>query len=399
MIAMLPAMPGDSKDLLDPKTPGQTKTLPNLPSGSNTAALPDFASWVTKALAGLPETGDHAKSTKDKSDAKSTTSDKIDKSSDLLTPDAATNVGAEPPPLSTPAPPPKLGGHSTTALHHTLGDATSKRADTQSEASAPATNGKDSAPARIAIKPPLPEIAPKSLFETAGKAGAKTDGMAVAQSEEPMKFTAEQNKIAGQATQKLPPVAPISSAAAVKADSATAKIRLPIEFSNRDNAVEQLALNSAKAASTPATVSAVSAVHAPSAVDRVEQMVTREAISFKRSGADEIGVSLKIDAHTQLFLQLSYRDGQTQALLRCEKGDLPALSAHFGQLQESLARQNIQLQSSNNASDLGRQGSSGKSRQDSAPFEESLVKNENKSAASTKPKTKPVSRRGWESWA
>jgi hypothetical protein len=233
--------------------------------------------------------------------------------------------------------------------------------------------------------------------------------MAVAPTEERMKFVADQNKIAGQATQKLPLVNAISSAAAIKAAGGAPSVRLPIEFSSRDSAAQSIALTSMPTGS-PGGLTALSAmVAAPTVrpVDRLEQLITREAVSFRNTGADEIGVTLKIDANTQLFLQFAYRDGQTVATLRCEKGELPALSAHFGQLQESLARQNIQLQaSSSTGGDLRRQNNPGREQQPQqngqnapelsfAPRPRASVKTGAGSAA--KPTT--PSRHGFESWA
>ena len=400
MIALLPRLPASSKDTVDPKLPGQSKPLPGSPPAAPPAPSPNFAAWVTKALAELPDAA-KPKAASEKFDAKPTTAASApDRSVDPSTQNAAATNGMDPlPPAPPSAPPPKVGGHSAASPHYPVDTVTPGNTEARHPSAAPAANPKPSDPQHVAIKPQLPELATKPDSEDAAKSGVKTDGMTVAQNEERMKFSAEQNKIAGQATQKLPPVASITSAAAVKSDTSGAKLRLPVDFSPRDNSAEQLSLTTAKAATMSAPASAVASVHAPVPVDRVEQMIAREAITFKRSGADEIGVSLKIDAHTQLFLQLSYRDGQTQAVLRCEKGDLPALSAHFGQLQESLARQNIQLQSANNGSDLGRQGSSGRSQQDPAQKEEPLAKSQNKSTASTNPKTKPTSRRGWESWA
>jgi hypothetical protein len=400
MIASFPSLPADAPELLEPKAPGALQPIA-LKKGAAPAVLPDFASWVAKALAGPPVTAARGKDGKEKSETKPAAVDKEDKNSIPSAPNDALLAVAEPPPPLPPLPLPKLGSHSAPSPHASTTAVTPDRGERTTPRSALAANGKLADPPPVAIKPPLPELAAKPTAEHAAKLGAGTDGMTVAPNGDRMKFVAEQNKTAGQATQKLPPVAPISSAAAVKADAPGAKVRLPVDFSAKDNASEQVLLTAAKAASpsAPGAVMASSAVPAPSAAERIEKLVTREAVSFKQSGADEVGVSLKIDAHTQLFLQLSYRDGQTQAVLRCEKGDLPALSAHFGQLQESLARQNIQLQSSGHGSDLGQQRPPGRSWQESSPVEDSSAKNAAKSASSTKPKTKPLSRQGWESWA
>src|SRR5581483_6336806 len=156
-----------------------------------------------------------------------------------------------------------------------------------------------------------------------------------------------------------------------------------------------------------ATLSAAVGASGAPQVDRLEQLITREAVSFRKAGADEIGVNLKIDANTELFLQFSYRDGQTLALLRCEKGDLSALTSHFGQLQESLARQNINLQSSTAGGEFRRQNTPTRDPQQDAqnapaPMPAPQIRQSAKTAsiaAASAPKTKKPSRHGFESWA
>jgi hypothetical protein len=63
----------------------------------------------------------------------------------------------------------------------------------------------------------------------------------------------------------------------------------------------------------------------------------------RQSSANALAVSLKVDTHTELFLQLTHHDGQVQASLSCERGNLDHLGEHWTELQQSLARQNIQL--------------------------------------------------------
>ncbi|HWD18208.1 MAG TPA: hypothetical protein VHB20_02930 [Verrucomicrobiae bacterium] len=220
--------------------------------------------------------------------------------------------------------------------------------------------------------------------------------MTVAPKEERMKFQVEKNEIAGPVTQKLPTTGSVSSAAVVAAPASTAKLRVPVDFSGRDNSIEQFTINNASKAAVETSAPAAPAL---SPADRVEQLISREVVSFKSSGADHVGVALKIDAHTQLFLELSYRDGQTQAVLRCDKGDLPAFTAHFGQLQESLARQNIQLQPSSQGASLGGNNTSGGQRQQQAPAADYAAAEPVRPVAIKKSKTATFSRQGWESWA
>ena len=72
-------------------------------------------------------------------------------------------------------------------------------------------------------------------------------------------------------------------------------------------------------------------------------MISREVTMVRQSGAQALAVTLKVDAHTSLFLQLTNHNGQIEASVRCEKGSAAGLDTHWGELQESLARQNVQL--------------------------------------------------------
>jgi hypothetical protein len=76
---------------------------------------------------------------------------------------------------------------------------------------------------------------------------------------------------------------------------------------------------------------------------RIERMVSREALVLRQLGADSLAVVLKPDAHTELFLQFTQRDGQLEAYVRCERGDFGNLSTQWQQLQDSLALQNVRL--------------------------------------------------------
>ena len=76
---------------------------------------------------------------------------------------------------------------------------------------------------------------------------------------------------------------------------------------------------------------------------RVAHLFNQEVVMIRQSGANSLAVSLKLDPHTELFLQLTNHDGQIQASIRCERGNLAGLGGHWGELRESLARQNVQL--------------------------------------------------------
>ena len=78
-------------------------------------------------------------------------------------------------------------------------------------------------------------------------------------------------------------------------------------------------------------------------VERVAQLVSQEVFMVRQSGANALAVSLKVDSQTELFLQLTSHNGQIQASLRCDRGNVEGLDSHWAELQQSLARQNVQL--------------------------------------------------------
>ncbi|MEP6662310.1 MAG: hypothetical protein ABJC04_01480 [Verrucomicrobiota bacterium] len=77
--------------------------------------------------------------------------------------------------------------------------------------------------------------------------------------------------------------------------------------------------------------------------ERLGNLIHNEVITFKVTGVNELAVSLKVDSQTEIFLGLTQRDGHIQASIRCESGSLAGIEGHWTQLQESLARHNVQL--------------------------------------------------------
>lgn len=146
-----------------------------------------------------------------------------------------------------------------------------------------------------------------------------------------------------------------------------------------------------------------------SQVERVAKLVMQEVTSIRQSGATSLAVSLKVDPHTELFVQLSSHQGQIQASLRCERGSLAGLEGHWDQLRESLSRQNVQLQSPDERT-FSRNGSA---LADSKNFEQPAQNQQNRGLAGDAPlparpakaagartaKNQTSSGQGWESWA
>ena len=239
-----------------------------------------------------------------------------------------------------------------------------------------------------------------------------------------MKFSLQKNEIAGSTAQKLPPD-PLSAPAPVGQDEAipSAKPQFPtISSDPKDSAAQWMVLDTtAKSAPAPTLTTNAPGGSAPISgrLEQVERMISREVVMVRQSGAEALAVSLKVDAHTSLFLQLTSHHGQIEAVVRCERGDAAALDAHWGQLQESLARQNVQLlplsdqtfaakPSSENPAETPRNSQDGPPQQQqpqpqprpSAPKSETPSDDAmNAAIGLSKSKHKPNRHHGWEKWA
>jgi len=174
-------------------------------------------------------------------------------------------------------------------------------------------------------------------------------GTTVAINGQQVKSGAKKNEIAGSAAQKLPQgreSGPASNASASVEIAPVAKGHS--DFSSFKDSPTQWTFVDTNAIGTNAptitTNAAGAAATTNSRLDQVERLITREVVMVRQSGAEALAVSLKVDSKTSLFLQLTNHGGQIEASVRCESGDAGALNAHWGQLQESLSRQNIQLQ-------------------------------------------------------
>jgi hypothetical protein len=165
-----------------------------------------------------------------------------------------------------------------------------------------------------------------------------------------MTFEAQRNEVAGSTEQKLPP-GDVGAVTAVNAISGQGGAKPSLDFSWRETPPEVVAI--VNLSGKPAELADPEPTTAPSAVTqagRLEQLVSREVVTIHQTGAQTLGVSLKLDENTHIFLQLTTENGQIQASLRCEKGDFSALDSQWTQLQASLARQNVQLVPASGAS-------------------------------------------------
>jgi hypothetical protein len=280
---------------------------------------------------------------------------------------------------------------------------------TPTVASAPinAPVGADSAAARdIAplLAPPVPQ-----------------SGTPVANSSQHMKFATQRNEIAGSAEQKLPLDAQTAhTPAGGKETMPVARIRIPADFSDpNESATQWMVLHAkagAEAAGTLTTNIANASAPLSGRIEQVERLIDQEIVLVRQSGAASLAVSLKVDSKTSLFLQLTTHQGHIEASVRCEAGDAGALGEHWGQLQESLARQNVHLLplddaavSSNTpfepASESGKnfQGGTGPQNEPPRPPAPEVEKSSDDALDAvveiTKPRNKSRHYHGWEKWA
>jgi hypothetical protein len=236
-----------------------------------------------------------------------------------------------------------------------------------------------------------------------------------------MKSALQKNEIAGSAAQKLPPDRQSVTATAGADEAIPAPLlRIAADFSDpKESAASWMIMDTtAKGEAAPTLTTNVAGGGAPSpgSIEQVERLITREVVMVRQSGAEALSVSLKVDARTSLFLQLTNHPGGIEASVCCEQGDARALGAHWGQLQESLARQNVHLLPLEDKTfpaspSSGAPAETPKNFQEGpparhppslppAPEREKLSDDAIKTAVGlTKSKNKPRYYHGWEKWA
>jgi hypothetical protein len=259
--------------------------------------------------------------------------------------------------------------------------------------------------------------------------GVSADGTDGAVSRQRMRFTDEKNENAAATGQKVPgaraasslnPLDAISSASELDGDGSSGKSLFDssvfLDFTGKPLTAGFEAI--AGGSSAPAIDSAATQV------ERVAHLVNQEVITVRQSGANSLAVSLKVDPHTELFLQLTNHGGQMQASIRFERGSSAALESHWADLQASLARQNVQLQplevkpaantsafnsnTNSNSQSFGSFGSFSQPNFQDAQRQQQPRQSPSEAPVSapvktvsnnSKTKNKTVSRQGWESWA
>jgi len=203
-------------------------------------------------------------------------------------------------------------------------------------------------PLAVTVQPPPTETAPekKPLNPVAEKTLLPlgplppASGTSVATINERMNYSTQRNEFAGPTEQKLPPAAVSALGGASPAGAISAGAKSSLAFSWSDPAPEQVAIL-ALPAKTAGEAAPAAPVSAP--LDRIEQMISRGAASVRQTGEQTLGILLKLDSNTRLFLQLTTRNGLVQASVRCDRGRFAPEDSQWAQLRQSLARQNVEL--------------------------------------------------------
>jgi hypothetical protein len=274
----------------------------------------------------------------------------------------------------------------------------------------PAQTASDAKPATTTAAEKLPLLpAQLAAQKEPENKPSPPSGTSAANTSQRMSFIPERNEIAGRSEQKLPPMAISAvSSADTGGPSPDGGAKSSLAFSWHDAPSEPLTITdlSAQAVSVVVPIKAATLdapVRATSAapVDRLERLISREVLTIRQSGAETLGVSLKLDANTQLYLQLTSHNGSVQAAVRLERGSFAPEDAQWAQLQQSLARQNVALLPMTGGSNLNFQQPSEKHpRQQAAEREDWAA-----AGAAVQPapprqqKEQNRSRRNWESWA
>jgi hypothetical protein len=258
-------------------------------------------------------------------------------------------------------------------------------------------------------KSPLLSAASEQTKEVQAKATASV-GTPAANTSDRMSFNAERNEIAGRTEQKLPPDAVSAVAGAdTGGPSSDGGAKSSLSFAWHEAPAEPLTITDISAsggATSPLTAATAEASTSSSSsappLERLESMIAHEALIIRQTGAQTLGVSLKLDSNTQLYLQLTNHNGSIQASVRCERGSFAPEDAQWSQLQQSLARQNVALQPMGASSNLSfRQPSDERPRQQAQTREDWTLPGTAVQPVPPRIQQKEQSRssRNWESWA
>jgi hypothetical protein len=130
----------------------------------------------------------------------------------------------------------------------------------------------------------------------------------------------------------------------------------------------------------------------PTPVDRLTEVILHEVQAFRQTQSDRVEVVLKPDNQTEISIEFRFHNGEVEASARCQRGDFPALTAQWSQLQQTLSQHGVRLTELEGSNFLG-QSSPGPFSQDQRdsyqrtedPREGRFSENRPKALATTEP--------------
>jgi hypothetical protein len=191
------------------------------------------------------------------------------------------------------------------------------------------------------------DIAAPALAST--PSGVPLNGTRDALNSQRMKSVAQKTEIAGGVVKKLPDAPAFEDSSSDSTSKVSAKSDAGLTGDSKEafnpGLVLALAAHPSATDGTPDKLAEPTqgSDKAAAQAERVAHLVNQEVVMIRQSGANSLAVSLKLDSQTELFLQLTRHDGQIQASVHCQRGNIDGLGGHWGELQESLARQNVVL--------------------------------------------------------
>lgn len=156
--------------------------------------------------------------------------------------------------------------------------------------------------------------------------------------QEIMRPEAKMNQAPSGNEQSLPPVAPVEQPSSPGPDLPSRETPAPV-MAGAPEAPPSPRTGVAHSESSTATP----VISATERVEAISEMVLHQTVELKRLRADSMEVVLRPDHETEIHLQVTQEKGLILVSARCEKGDWESLSAHWGELQQSLGAQGVQV--------------------------------------------------------
>ncbi|HEY1790755.1 MAG TPA: hypothetical protein VGJ73_21585 [Verrucomicrobiae bacterium] len=251
--------------------------------------------------------------------------------------------------------------------------------------------------------PELPSVNDSSSNgQPAAQPSPDVNGISIAKQDLSVKQAEKTNNIAGQTEKVLPGNTTFM---------AQANSRLPVSPHSEQIAATAAAssdvVENSVAAEAP-TVHSVSASSAP-AVERMQEMVTLNAVRLSDSGNNLMQVVIKPDSGTQLSLELRQHGGSVEVQAVLQQGDFHQLNQQWPELQQRLGQRGIQLAPLAGDATAAHGGATGSFQQQHQSQTAAPVAEDYFSSTSTRqilpaivhaPVIAPSrEQRGWETWA